>query len=399
MKPNNFIIFLILLIIIIFASGCNPATSKPSSSPSSQSSSASGSTALRAWVSGQVAQLQLTIPNGNPPYKCSLKPDSSLPEGFTLSNDCRLAGAPILASGSTSSITPPFSVIITDSSNPPRTVELLLTVTIVQSVPKLIPVSGGECTVNKKCTVQVAQGDGGTPPYHFQSDTFANGAPPMGMIIGQDGYLTGTPSKAGKYTFGVCVVDSVAASKCDQTSVIVKEVNAPGVSLKIDSASCNFVRKVSSTEGLQGFTPAYFTSYFDVDVSGTIFGPVGTEFQIYDLTDTDSPIAPIDKLSVTSPSWHTSYSFEGNPQKFKRTEGDSPTANWQAHWGEVQAIDRVSPEEYHTNENLRIEATASAPTPELDPNKEYSDEEIALYEKQVLANSAKSEVTVKCTRP
>ena len=235
---NNKLLIIILLIIVIFASGCTQKTSQPGSSdssqpslqPLSQPSSTSGLSTLPAWVSGQIAQLQLTIPNGNPPYQCSLKPGSSLPEGFTLSNDCKLAGAPILAAGSTRSITPVFSVIITDSSNPPgssnppRTEELPLTVTIVQSAPRLIPVAGGICTVNKKCEVVVAQADGGTSPYHFQSDTFVNGAPPMGMVVNLDGILTGTPSKAGTYTFGVCVVDSVGASQCDQTAVTVEEL-------------------------------------------------------------------------------------------------------------------------------------------------------------------------------
>ncbi|HEY5580364.1 MAG TPA: carboxypeptidase regulatory-like domain-containing protein [Rhodoferax sp.] len=62
---------------------------------------------------------------------------------------------------------------------------------------------------------------GGTSPYHYQSDTFANGAPPMGLIVDLSGNLTGTPSAAGTYTFGVCAVDMVGSSSCKSTSIIV----------------------------------------------------------------------------------------------------------------------------------------------------------------------------------
>ena len=62
---------------------------------------------------------------------------------------------------------------------------------------------------------------GGTPPYHYQLDTFANGAPPIGMVLGLNGNLTGTSSVAGTYTFGVCAFDMVGSSSCKTTSIIV----------------------------------------------------------------------------------------------------------------------------------------------------------------------------------
>ncbi len=118
---------------------------------------------------------------------------------------------------------PPFYVIITDSSNPQRSEEVPITITIVETLPELIAIRGGVCIVNQDCTIQVATAQDGLPPYHFQSDTFANGAPPMGMIVDLDGVLIGTPAQKGTYTFGVCVVDVVGASKCGQTQVIVEE--------------------------------------------------------------------------------------------------------------------------------------------------------------------------------
>ena len=62
---------------------------------------------------------------------------------------------------------------------------------------------------------------GGSSPYHYQSDSFATGAPPIGMIVDLNGNLTGTPSVAGTYTFGVCAVDLAGASSCKTASITV----------------------------------------------------------------------------------------------------------------------------------------------------------------------------------
>lgn len=69
---------------------------------------------------------------------------------------------------------------------------------------------------------------GGSPTYHFQSDSFVTGAPPIGMIVDLNGDLTGTPSVAGTYTFGVCAVDLVGASSCKTTSIVVNPASVTG---------------------------------------------------------------------------------------------------------------------------------------------------------------------------
>jgi hypothetical protein len=77
----------------------------------------------------------------------------------------------------------------------------------------------------------VATVTGGQPPYHYQSDTFINGAPPLGMIIDLNGNLTGTPSVAGTYNFGVCAVDTIASSSTPCPAVTVTVLPALTVSL------------------------------------------------------------------------------------------------------------------------------------------------------------------------
>ena len=417
MKFDNFFIFLILLVIVIFAIGCTQ-TQKPSSSPQQSQQSASGSTALPAWVSGQAAQLQLTVPNGKPPYKCSLKPGSSLPEGFNLANNCVLSGTRILAPGSSKSVLPPFSVIITDSSNPPLTSEVPITITIVESGPSLIPESTGVCTVNEKCKVAVANADGGTFPYYFKLGTLREGAPPMGMIVDQEGYLTGTPSKTGIYNFEVCVVDQVGASDCQITSVKVKEEGEEGgVSLTIDSAECKLInKKLDQVPGAPA--PWLVEYYYELYVSGTVSGPIGTilDFsvsapqsdcvQFVNGVSNNKVCAPFvldtqENRKITS-SWSpTDYS-----SGLERKNSDSPKTNWQVRWTDVKQIKNLvrnggyySESELSFEDILGITAKADGFVQLIEPNKEYSEEESNyLFQKEQQLSHAAKDITVKCTK-
>lgn len=88
------------------------------------------------------------------------------------------------------------------------------------SRPTFIPLAGG-CCPGEECRTQVADATGGSPPYHFSSGSFAGGAPPMGMIVDLNGYLTGVAPAAGTYTFSVCVADIIGATDCGQSRVIV----------------------------------------------------------------------------------------------------------------------------------------------------------------------------------
>ena len=208
MKFKNLFLFLILLVVLI--SACNQTSSPQPSATSFQPV---------AWLTGQPGAVNLTPTEGNGPFQCAITA-GALPQGFNL-NNCVISGtAPVLAGGTTKSVSPPFTIIITNAAGQQQILEY--NILTVASLPEIIFNEPGACIVKQKCNVNlIAQVNGGTPPYHFQSDTFRNGAPPMGMIVDVNGVLTGIPSKTGQYTFGVCVVDVVAASKCGQTSVFV----------------------------------------------------------------------------------------------------------------------------------------------------------------------------------
>jgi plastocyanin len=112
--------------------------------------------------------------------------------------------------------------------HPPKA--LIRTVSISDSkLPPVIHIiSGGECKVDERCEIKIATATGGSSPYHFELDTFANGAPPLGMVVKtgkdlQSAYLSGTPSREGEYKFGVCAVDTATKSSCDQVTITVGE--------------------------------------------------------------------------------------------------------------------------------------------------------------------------------
>jgi hypothetical protein len=161
---------------------------------------------------------------GRPPYTCTLV-SGTMPKGFSLSAACVVSrdGTSLLGS-STMLISAPFTVRMSDSSSPAQGVTFELRVTIVAKPPKVTARSGSCPEAGKACSIKVATATGGTPPYYFTKGPFGTGNPPLGMIVGLDGTLKGTPAKAGSYQFEVCAVDLVGASSCGGVTISVGSV-------------------------------------------------------------------------------------------------------------------------------------------------------------------------------
>ena len=186
------------------------------------------STVLPAWIDGQAAAVTIQASGGTTPYTCATA-GGQLPQGFSLSRDCTISGGgtPVLGT-SPMRITPPFTVTLSDASQPPQSVSVDLRITIIAKPPE-ITVSAGRCPkAGLACSVTVATATGGTPPYYFTNGGFGSGTPPLGMIVNLKGVLTGTPAKAGTYTFGVCVVDLVGATDCATAKVVIEGASPPG---------------------------------------------------------------------------------------------------------------------------------------------------------------------------
>lgn len=64
---------------------------------------------------------------------------------------------------------------------------------------------------------------GGTGAYHYQAGTYGTGTPPLGMVVGANGVLSGTPLKAGTYSFQFCAADDAGdvSSPCATSTITV----------------------------------------------------------------------------------------------------------------------------------------------------------------------------------
>jgi hypothetical protein len=114
----------------------------------------------------------------------------------------------IITIGSVDSVGANFSSAVAPST--------AITVAAVDPLP--------QATVGKAYSTTVLQAiAGGKGTYHYQAGTFATGTPPIGMVLNNNGTLTGTPQKAGKYSFELCAADTYSnlAANCAATTITV----------------------------------------------------------------------------------------------------------------------------------------------------------------------------------
>ena len=171
------------------------------------------STVLPAWIEGQSGSATLTATGGTPPDNVwSVSPGSALPSGFNLAANGLFSGtAPLLASGSTMSISPPFTVRVTDDNG--NSSDLVLHLTVIKEPPTITINTCSDAAKDEAYTCNVAAAAGGVPPYYYVLNS-GGAFPPFGLTLGTDGTVTGTPTVAGSRTFSVCVVDSAGAQDC-----------------------------------------------------------------------------------------------------------------------------------------------------------------------------------------
>lgn len=198
-------LILVLLLTIILFNGCVDTER----------------TASYTFNSGEGMQIPLNefYLGGTDPFYCTLSEGQTLPEGITLEG-CLLLTKIYLPQGTSTRILPPMSFDITDSSQPPSTITVKLTITIVMSQPKISANPSVACVAKELCNIKLAYGEGGSIPYYFSQGSLAKPSP-LGTIITQEGYLYGTPTKEGNYTIEVCLADASANTVCTDVAVQV----------------------------------------------------------------------------------------------------------------------------------------------------------------------------------
>ena len=342
-------------------------------------------------ISGQPFQIKVPILGGTPGYGCAIGAGTGLPNGFQLALGgqilngiyyCVITSMPVppLDAGTSKLETPPFALVFTDHSKKVQRVSLKLQITIVAKGPKII-VQGATCVVNQSCTPVIATATGGTPPYHFVSDTFRNGAPPMGVVVGINGSLTGRASRAGLFTFGVCVVDSNGAQDCSPAQLRITPAPSPTPTptktalekalVKIATAAC----VVTKTPGFTSTSTSGVIT-FTIKGTGTISGPVGTKitFSVYMPEGYSSP----QKDQVTMDGWNQldrSDILANYASNFERGSTSPSPTNWTFTQDIVGRWDTQFPSasdgRYDTGMKVAVEFNAESQSPNEYGNFDY----------------------------
>ena len=208
-------------------------------------------TTLPAWIDGQSGSYALTAVGGKPPYAWKLNKGSSLPAGFTLSPGGTISGTGNLQN-SVGSISPPFTLVVSDSSKPPKSREMELRIEIIPKPPQL-EVEDVECKVGTECNVRIASNViGGTPPYHFAGYSSGKGLYPLDLMLWADGTLKGTPSKAGTFAMQACVIDLIGWEDCKDFNIYVSEKPTPTPQATVETGgdiSCSHNRHAVYCDG------------------------------------------------------------------------------------------------------------------------------------------------------
>ena len=194
---------------------------------------------------GAAYRQSLAATGGVLPYRWSLAPGSSLPDGLTLSSDGTLSGTPT-AAGTTS-----LTVRVTDGSGATATATLTLAISAAPApppgpspspapppAPSPSPAPGPGGSGNPSPPVSIATGsqlpdatvgvryamtlhlDGGIAPYRW---AVVRGALPRGLRLGvATGVLSGVPAAPGTAVFTVQVNDSVGSSAQESLTLTVR---------------------------------------------------------------------------------------------------------------------------------------------------------------------------------
>jgi hypothetical protein len=144
----------------------------------------------------------------------------ALPPGLAFSTSGQLSGTPGTAG------TYPFTVMVSDSSTPPLTSALAVTLKIDDSPivisPTPTPPAGIVGYAYAGCLFHVMSG--GSPPFSW---TVVVGTLPPGLTLGSDGSLSGTPTSTGSFKFTVTATDSASPAGTGSQSITV-DINVPG---------------------------------------------------------------------------------------------------------------------------------------------------------------------------
>lgn len=285
----------IIIAMLILLTACATQQKNASSTASAAGSLQITTKELPIWEAPGSATYKLEIAGGAPPYSFLLAPGSQLPEGFNIGPDGTIGGLARLTPGTSNSVSPPFTIIVTDSAG--ATAQATFTIRLTEKNTLQIITTPVNCVLNQPCDEQIATADGGNFPYSFQSDSLIEGAPPFGTLIEINGHLTGTPSRAGEYTVGVCVKDIIGNQRCGKAVVTVEDA----------------IQLEGTWSGEYGETET--SSYCSMSNSGTMTLAIteteGTFSGTVDDTGTSTGRALVEGVSCGTEGYHLTGTLDG----------------------------------------------------------------------------------------
>ena len=231
----------------------------------------------------------------------------ALPAGMTLGANGAVSGTP------TADGTFTFTASVTDSAKPvPNVASRTITLTVAPAQPlTIVPVNlpaGSEGSYYDA----YFQSTGGVGPFTW---SVASGSLPTGLTLasyGQYGYLDGSPTASGAFTFTLQVADSSSPVPSVATIPVTLEVGPPGplqittTTLPTGSQGLYYSAYAQATGGVGPYTwsvasgtlPAGLTLDPSGDISGTPTSPGTSAFTI-EATDSASPTPSTASLPCT----------------------------------------------------------------------------------------------------
>jgi hypothetical protein len=198
-------------------------------------------------ASGQVGvgyDQVLQASGGTGAYTWSIS-GGSLPAGLNLNSSGHISGTPPLLG------TANFTVKVTDAASGSATRALSITIGAALTSGGC-PAATGVAGQAYSATLSAS---GGIPPYVW---TLASGQLPTGLSLSVSGQISGTPSTAGNFNFGIKVSDQTPSSVTSNCSVVI---SAPASTLTISTSALpdgvvgsSYAQAVSATGGQPPYT-------------------------------------------------------------------------------------------------------------------------------------------------
>ncbi len=245
-------------------------------------------------------QATLNANGGTPPYRW-IAPNG-LPVGLNLDPNAGIINGTPLVAGTTV-----FTIQVTDSANSGASAKFSLTINQALKITNPSPLPSGTVATAYSQAISAIGGQG---PYSFsvQTTPFNPNPAPPGLALSASGVLSGIPTTAGMYNFGVLLIDGTGAQVSMSFALTITPQLAFSTASPLPSGTVGvaYSQKIDAVGGTAPYT--FFIGNpppgLTINTSGVLSGtPTAPGTFTFDAAVTDSTQASVTKtyqLSVVS---------------------------------------------------------------------------------------------------